>query len=45
MIYEQSNDFTQARLYYSKVLDMDFDEYRFSISNKAQAGLNRIKGK
>jgi tetratricopeptide (TPR) repeat protein len=45
MIYEQSNDFTKARLYYSKVLDMDFDEYQFSISNKAQAGLNRIKGK
>ena len=45
IIYEQSNDFTQARLYYSKVLDMDFDEYQFSISNKAQAGLNRLKGK
>jgi len=45
MIYEQSNDFTQARFYYSKVLDMNFDEYQFSITNKAQAGLNRIKGK
>lgn len=45
MIYEQRSDFSQARLYYSKVLDMNFDEYRFSISNKAQAGLNRIKGK
>ncbi len=45
IIYEQRNDFTQSRLYYSKVLDMNFDEYQFSISNKAQAGLNRIKGK
>jgi len=44
-IYEQNRDFNRARLYYSKVLDMDFDEYQFSISNKAQAGLNRIKGK
>jgi hypothetical protein len=45
MIYEKQNDFTQARTYYSKVMDMDFDEYQFSITNKAQAGLNRIKGK
>jgi len=45
MIYEKQNDFKKAKIYYSKVLDMDFDEYHFSISNKAQAGLNRIKGK
>jgi tetratricopeptide (TPR) repeat protein len=45
MIYEKNNDYFRAREYYSKVLDMDFDEYQFSISNKAQAGLNRIKGK
>jgi tetratricopeptide (TPR) repeat protein len=45
IIYEKRNDFAEAKLYYSKVLDMDFDEYQFSISNKAQAGLNRIKGK
>ncbi len=45
ILYEQRGDFTQARLYYSKVLCMNFDEYQFSISNKAQAGLNRIKGK
>ena len=45
IIYEQRNDYKQSRLYYSKVLDMNFDEYQFSISNKAQAGLNRIKGK
>jgi len=45
MIYEKRNNFNQARTNYLKVLDMDFDEYQFSISNKAQAGLNRIKGK
>jgi tetratricopeptide (TPR) repeat protein len=45
IIYEQQKQYTLAREYYSKVLDMDFDEYQFSISNKAQAGLNRIKGK
>jgi len=45
LIYEKRNDYAQARKYYSKVLDMEFDEYQFSITNKAQAGLNRIKGK
>ena len=45
MIYEKQNNLTQAKTYYSKVLDMDFDEYHFSISNKAEAGLNRIKRK
>ena len=45
IIYEQRNDYKQSRLYYSKVLDMNFDDYQFSINNKAQAGLNRIKGK
>jgi tetratricopeptide (TPR) repeat protein len=45
LIYEKRNEYDQARKYYSKVLDMEFDEYQFSITNKAQAGLNRIKGK
>jgi tetratricopeptide (TPR) repeat protein len=45
LIYEKRYDFALARNFYSKVLDMDFDEYQFSISNKAEAGLNRIKGK
>ena len=45
IIYEKRKDFAQAKKYYSEVLEMDFDEYQFSISNKAQAGLNRIKGK
>jgi len=45
IMYEKQYDYKQARKYYLKVLDMNFDEYHFSISNKAQAGLNRIKGK
>jgi tetratricopeptide (TPR) repeat protein len=45
IIFEKRNDFMQAKKYYLKVLDMNFDEYQFSITNKAQAGLNRIKGK
>ncbi len=45
IIYEKRKEFALAKTYYSKVLDMDFDEYQFSISNKAQAGLSRIKGK
>ncbi len=45
LIYEKRNDFAQARIYYLKVQEMDFDEYEFSIQNKALAGLNRIKGK
>ncbi len=44
-IYEKRNNIQSARTYYLKVMEMDFEEYRFSISNKAQAGLNRIKGK
>ncbi len=44
-IYEKQNEFVKARQYYTKVLAMDFEEYKFSISNKAQAGLSRIKDK
>ncbi len=45
LIYESQKNYSQARTYFSKVQDMDFEEYQFSISNKAQAGLNRVKGK
>jgi tetratricopeptide (TPR) repeat protein len=45
IIYEKRKEYELARQYYEQVLDMDFDEYQFSISNKAQAGLNRMKGK
>jgi tetratricopeptide (TPR) repeat protein len=45
LIYEKSGEYQLARTYYSKVLEMDFEEYQFSISNKAEAGLNRLKTK
>jgi len=45
LIYEKRKENALARLYFSKVLDMDFDEYQFSIKNKAQAGMNRIKNR
>jgi len=44
LMYEKRKEYIQARKSFSKVLDMDFDEYEFSIKNKAQAGLNRIEG-
>jgi len=44
LMFEKRKDYTQAKIYFSKVLDMEFDEYQFSIKNKAQAGMNRIKG-
>lgn len=45
MIYEQKNDFKQARYYYEKCLTMSFEEYHFSITHKAKAGINRLEGK
>jgi len=45
LIYEHSKNTTLAKSCYEKVLDMDFDEYRLSITNKAEAGLRRLKGK
>jgi hypothetical protein len=45
LMFEKRKDYVQAKIYFSKVLDMEFDEYQFSIKNKAQAGLNRIEGK
>lgn len=43
LLYERTGDRDQARIYFLKVLSMDFDEYRFSIRQKAKAGLNRIE--
>jgi tetratricopeptide (TPR) repeat protein len=44
LMFEKRKDYKLAKIYFSKVLDMEFDEYQFSIKNKAQAGMNRIKG-
>ena len=45
MIFESKMDFEKARYYYNKCLSLDFDEYKTSITQKAKAGLNRIRGK
>ncbi len=45
LIYEKRKEYALAYSWFSRVPEMDFEEYRFSICNKAQAGLNRIHGK
>lgn len=45
LIYENQKNYSLARNYFNIVLDLEFDEYQFSLQNKAEAGLNRIKGK
>lgn len=45
LIYEKSEKYNLAKTFYERVLSMDFEEYQFSICNKAQAGLNRMKSK
>jgi tetratricopeptide (TPR) repeat protein len=42
-IYEQKREFEKARLYYKKCLQMECDQYKNSIDQKAQAGLDRLK--
>ena len=43
LIYEKEANPEKARQYYKKCLAMDYDEYRTSISQKAKAGLSRVK--
>lgn len=41
--YEQEKQFTEAKKMYQLCLDLEFDEYQNSITQKAKAGLNRIE--
>jgi len=43
MIYEEQNKYALAEHYYKMVLDMPFEEYRNSITQKAKIGLDRTK--
>jgi len=43
IINESSGDNESARMYYEKCLALKYDEYRNSISQKAKAGLSRVK--
>lgn len=41
-IYENMHRVKEARTYYKRCLDLEFDEYRNSIRSKAKEGLNRL---
>lgn len=43
MIYEEKKDYQKASFYYHKCLTIKDIPYKFSIDQKASAGLNRIK--
>lgn len=43
LIYEERNDYEKARSYFRKCLSMEISEYKNSINQKANAGLDRIK--
>ncbi len=45
LIFEERKSFDQARQNYKKCLAMDFDEFHFSITQKAKSGLNRISNR
>jgi tetratricopeptide (TPR) repeat protein len=44
-IYENEGKYELASACYAKCLKMDFDEFHFSITQKAKSGLNRIKNR
>ena len=43
IIYEQQGDNKQAANYYRKAMNMENEEYKNSIDQKAKAGLNRVE--
>ncbi len=43
LIYEESNQYELAKLYFEKCLTMEYDPYKNSIDQKARAGLDRLK--
>ncbi len=45
LIYENASKYTLAKLNYEKCIEMNFDEFHFSITQKAKSGLNRIKNR
>lgn len=45
LIYEKAGNFAKAKDYFHQCLDMDPEEYKNSINQKAKAGLNRLKSK
>jgi len=45
LIYENSGLYSKAEACYKECLKMDFEEYHFSITQKAKSGLNRIQNR
>jgi tetratricopeptide (TPR) repeat protein len=45
IIYESRGEFEKSKKYYKSCFNLDYDEYKASISQKAKAGLNRLKDK
>lgn len=45
LLYEERQQFTQARSAYQQCLGIKPEEYRTSLHNRAKAGLNRLRGK
>lgn len=45
LIYENQKNFAAAEKYYRRCLGLNYTEYKTSISQKAKAGLNRVKGR
>jgi tetratricopeptide (TPR) repeat protein len=43
MIYEEKKNYDRALTYYKLCLSLEFDQYKNSIDQKAQAGIDRIK--
>ena len=43
LIYEEKGNWEQAKRYYLRCMELDFDEYETSIKEKAKQGIERIK--
>lgn len=43
LIFESQKKFAEAEKYYRRCLDLNYTEYKTSISQKAKAGLNRVR--
>ncbi|MDD5571138.1 MAG: tetratricopeptide repeat protein [Bacteroidales bacterium] len=43
LIYEKQKDFKNAKIYFEKCLSLNNSEFKYSIEQKAKAGLDRIK--
>ncbi|MDY0342257.1 MAG: tetratricopeptide repeat protein [Lentimicrobium sp.] len=45
LIFENQKKYAEAEKYYRRCLDLNYTEYKTSISQKAKAGLNRVRSR